>query len=135
MTKLIRRASEQMYEKVKDDIKDSLISVLFDSASRNRRHVLGVTVRYYKDKKINERVLGVITLHERQTSEALADRVRNLLNKVGKTEIDIFCSTTDNGANMLKATDIMLAAQSDSTLLTFLDETGMFSFVFLSYLI
>jgi len=118
------KAAFQVYGIIEHETKDSLISIMFDSASRNNRHVFGVNIRYMYDGKLRERVLGVLTQRNRQFGSILAAQIKDLLAKIGKSIDDVYVSCTDNGNNMVKTSDIIFEAQKDLNLMQLISDEG-----------
>lgn len=118
------KCAEQIYNIIKEETKNKLISIMFDSASRNNRHVFGVNICYRHEGKFRERVLGVLTQTGRQFGSVLAAQVIQLLEKIEKTINDIYVTCTDNGANMIKTSDILLEAQKELNLIQLISDEG-----------
>lgn len=121
----ILNAASQMYKLIADETRDTLISIMFDSASRNNRHVFGVNIRYIYEGKLRERVLGVLTQRNRQFGSILASQIRDLLAKIDKTVEDVYVSCTDNGKNMIKTSNIIIEAQKDLNLIQLISDEGI----------
>lgn len=131
----IIKASQQAYGILAEEIRDLILSVMFDSASRNGRNVFGVGIRYIKENRIKERTIGVLTQHNRQYGVVLASEVKDLLNKVEKNVDDVYSTCVDGGRNMLKASEILKEAQHQIHILSLLIDEGKYNFylLFLNY--
>ncbi|KAG5666512.1 hypothetical protein PVAND_014533 [Polypedilum vanderplanki] len=77
----------------------------------NGRHVFSASLRYAKGTEIIERTIGMLTQHDQQTGRNLKDQLTKMLEIVGLTENDIYATCTDQGANMLRAADLVIEAQ------------------------
>jgi hypothetical protein len=91
MKKYITTAAEQIYKLIEKDLKDAqaLPSLMFDSASRDGRHVFSASLRYAKGTEIVERTIGMLTQHNRQSGAALKAELIRLLARVGLTENEV----------------------------------------------
>nr|XP_029713643.1 uncharacterized protein LOC115257827 [Aedes albopictus] len=78
------------------EMKNRLLSVKVDSASRYNRHVLGINVQYVLDCKIVIRTLGMIEVKERQTAAFLKTKILEVLQSYGVNVDQIFSITVDN---------------------------------------
>ncbi|KAG5676488.1 hypothetical protein PVAND_006319 [Polypedilum vanderplanki] len=112
-TQFIVNASKQIYKAITEEIKDKFPSLGFDSASKHGRSVFSVHMRYILKGEIKERTLGIVTQHGRQFGNVLASQIVDLLSKIEKSVDDIYACCSDGGANMLKAQDCIIAAQTE----------------------
>ncbi|KAG5674184.1 hypothetical protein PVAND_004167 [Polypedilum vanderplanki] len=122
LRKYIMQAAEQIYQLIANDLKGKLPSIMFDSASRDKRHVFSASLRYLNGKEIIERTLGMVTLHEQHRSELLKNELTSLLERVGLNLNEIYSTCTDQGANMLKAADLIIEAQTSLRIAKDLEE-------------
>lgn len=124
----IHQAYQQGIEIITDEFKDTYISLMYDSASRNGRNVFGVSARFIKNGEITERTLGIITMESSQTSEALLQQITTLLTLFGKSVNDVASSCSDQGRNMIKTSNLIILAQDQIHLYNNLnDSTDDFS--------
>ena len=68
---------------------------MFDSASRLNTNVFSESIRYTKDGKLYNRILGMLTQHGRQLGSVLADQLITVIAKVGKGADDINSTCSD----------------------------------------
>lgn len=85
---------------------------MFDSATRHGRHVFSASLRYALGEVLVDRTIGVITQHQRQTGRNLNTQINQLLGKVGLTQDNLYSTCSDQGANMLRAADLIIEAQA-----------------------
>ena len=111
MKRYIQHACENIFTLIREETENVLVSLMFDSASRYGRNVFGVSCRYIKDGQIADRTLGIITQEGRQFGEILAAQLENVIGKIGKCANDIYATCTDQGKNMMKASNILQNAQ------------------------
>ena len=97
--------TEQAYnikQKIWNEIKNKLISLKLDSATCVERKFVGINIQYIKDAQIVVRNIAVRELHQSQTAEYLKENLEEILAEFNITNQDVYCTCTDNGANMIK---------------------------------
>ena len=125
----ILKAAEQIYEIIAKDIENVYPSLMFDSASRFNTNVFSASIRYTKDGKLHDRTLGMLTQHGRQLGVVLADQLITLIAKVGKGADDIYSTCSDQGKNMIKASDAIREMQNQMIVCNeFVEEAQQFVF-------
>ena len=92
---------------IKAELCNKLFCLKFDTASRFRRSVLGINAQFITDGKVVVRSLGMIELTKRHTAENLKQEVIMMLHDYGLNVEQIYTSTTDNGANMIKSVELL----------------------------
>ena len=107
----IQHACENIFLLIREETENVFMSLMFDSASRYRRNVFGVSCRFIKDEEIVDRTLGIITQEGRKFGKILAAQLEFLIGKIGKCANDIYATCTDQGKNMTKASNILQNAQ------------------------
>lgn len=78
-----------------------------DEASRRGRSVLGINVQYIIRKKVVVRTLGLVDLEVAHTAENIKNEVLKLIEAYGLSLGQIYSVTTDNGANFVKAVELL----------------------------
>lgn len=68
---------------------------------------MGVNAQFISNNEIQVRTLGMIELKKRHTAEYLKTEVENILQSYGCKLVNVFCCTTDNGANMVKCINLL----------------------------
>ncbi|KAF0715623.1 zinc finger BED domain-containing protein RICESLEEPER 1-like isoform X1 [Aphis craccivora] len=96
---------------ISDDMKYKMVSLKVDGVSRHNKSFLGVNVQYmHKDTlTLKIKTLAIFELVERHSSKYLKDTLLNVISKYGLTKYQIYSITSDNAANMLKMTDLMIS--------------------------
>lgn len=84
-----------------------MVCVKVDGTSKGRRHFLGVNVQVIENGEIKVYNLGTVEQFSKQTSSAVKVESTSLLVKFGVDEDNILTFTTDNGANMLRACQLL----------------------------
>lgn len=105
-------AAEQMYMQITKEVRGKFPSIMFDSASRNGENVFLVSLRFASGENLVDRTIGFIAQNQQQTAWQLFNQIDLLLNRVGLNFDDIYSTCTDQGANMLKAADLMMEAMA-----------------------
>lgn len=107
----INDAAFQIRNMIKKEVKNKIISLKVDSASRFNRSILGINCQYLINGVVKVRTLGMIELLKSHTAENLCTEILQIL-KLYDIEIpQIFTITTDNGANMVKAAILLVKEQ------------------------
>jgi hypothetical protein len=104
-------AAKRILELISSETKGQLLSIMSDSCSRNNRNVFSVSIRYINDGVMRERTLGLLTQHGSQTGRSLADQTQELLTKINHPVAHIYSTCTDGGANMVKASQLIIDCQ------------------------
>lgn len=105
-------AVEQMYMQITKEVRGKFPSIMFDSASRQGENVFLVSLRFANGENLVDRTIGFIAQNQQQTAWQLFNQIDQLLNRVGLTFDDIYSTCTDQGANMLRAADLMMEAMA-----------------------
>ncbi|XP_064462638.1 uncharacterized protein LOC135373352 [Ornithodoros turicata] len=98
-------------------LQDRLISLKIDCANRLDRAVLGVNVQYIEDGKLVLQTLAMRELFERHTGKYLKSEVLDVLSMYGVRAEQVYSITTDNGANMIKAVELLREEELEETAL------------------
>lgn len=88
-------------EQVKIEMRNKLISVMVDGATRNGRSIFGINVQYKIDGVLKVVTLAMRELNSAHTAEYLGNVLQDVLNEYGVSLSQIISVTTDNGSNML----------------------------------
>lgn len=108
LKKKLSETAEQTKSKIKNEIKNQFVSLKMDAASRHMRSILGINVQYVsEDFKIKIKTLAMKELTERHTSAYLKTVVLSVLNDYDISLKQVYCITSDNGRNMIKATKLL----------------------------
>lgn len=102
---------------LKQNLAKKMLSLKVDVATRMGKSILGINVQYMKDCKIIINTIGMIQLKQRHTAHFLKEEILKCLHEFDIDLTQIYSTTTDNGANMLKASKLiqqdMLDLQND----------------------
>jgi hypothetical protein len=99
--------AKALRETIKEEVKGRLVCLKLDCATRLNRSILGIGVQFFYNDQLVLRMLSMEELFERHYAITLKEHVTQVLSSYGIKVWQVFSSTSDNGANMLAATDIM----------------------------
>lgn len=100
------KASE-LREQITTELKNKIISLKVDAATRMSRSFLGINAQFMIDNKIALRTLAVQELRQSHTGLYLKNVIIDSLKLFGVSIKQIYTVTCDNGANMLKSIDLI----------------------------
>lgn len=101
----IKNVAVKIRDNIKAELKNIFVSLMLDIATRNYKSVLGISIQFVKDDKIEIRSLGIITLNKSHTAKYIAEMLMKCLDEF-EIKIDrVISLTTDNARNMLAITE------------------------------
>ena len=97
-------AANKMRESLINDLKDKLLFIKMDSATRQFRSFLGINVQYYdKNKDKSEvKMLACANIAKRHTSRQMCNLFTATMQQFGIAKKNILCLVVDNPSNMTK---------------------------------
>ena len=99
-------------EKLKILMRNSLLFIKLDLATRLETSFLGINVQFYSNGRLRNYTLKVMELSEPTLSaELLTSNLESVLTEVGIPATNLLSITTDNGGNLLKAS--LLSTQQE----------------------
>ncbi|CAK9297482.1 unnamed protein product [Gordionus sp. m RMFG-2023] len=113
----IKYAASEIRCQIMQQLKNKLISLKIDTATRFQKSVLGVNAQFIMDDKIEIRTLGMLEIVKAHTASNLKEEIDNLLKQYNICLSQIYSITVDNGANMVKTVEMIAEEQ----LITHLD--------------
>lgn len=99
---------------ISDEVRGKLISLKVDGATRHDRSVLGVNIQFIKKGKICLRTLAIEEMLEKHTAEYLKNLMLDVISRYEISPCQIYSITTDNGANMVRAVNLMIEGEFTS---------------------
>lgn len=103
----IFQRTKKIIEMIKNNVKSKLICLMIDIASRYGRSILGVSIAYWMDEKVQINTIGMHTLTVSHTGRNIRSIIKENLIKFG-IEIEQICGiTTDMGTNVTKAAALL----------------------------
>ncbi|XP_065322353.1 uncharacterized protein LOC135929616 [Gordionus sp. m RMFG-2023] len=107
----IKYAASEIRCLIMQQVKNKLISLKIDTATRFQKSVLGVNAQFIIDDKIEIRTLGMLEIVKAHTASNLKEEIENLLKKYNICLSQIYSITVDNGANMIKTVEMIAEEQ------------------------
>lgn len=96
----IKETATKIRERIKCEVKNEMVSVMVDIASKNSRSVLGISIQYILNDTHVIRTIGLVELKESHTADYIADLIYECLQSYQIDLIQVISLTTDNAANM-----------------------------------
>ena len=109
----IKKYAEELREVITKEVKGKLFCLKIDSAKRLDRNILGINVQFIKDDKIVIRNIAIKVMEERVTGVNICDIIKECLIKYNINLNQIYCLTSDNGANMLLSAKLLAEIGND----------------------
>lgn len=106
----IAKTADDITDVITGDVKDRLLSLMFDLGSKFGKSFLGISVQYMENMTIKIAHLGMIVMRERKTAAFIRERLEQILARFGVSLKQILTITTDNGANVIKSQQDILNA-------------------------
>ncbi|XP_065323547.1 uncharacterized protein LOC135930663 isoform X2 [Gordionus sp. m RMFG-2023] len=107
----IKYAASEIRCLIMHQVKNKLISLKIDTATRFQKSVLGVNAQFIIDDKIEIRTLGMLEIVKAHTASNLKEEIENLLKKYNICLSQIYSITVDNGANIIKTVEMIAEEQ------------------------
>ncbi|CAH0387123.1 unnamed protein product [Bemisia tabaci] len=105
--KVIEKADAQR-KKISGELRGKMFSLKLDICTKRGRSVLGINAQFIADDgHLYIRTLAVFDLAERHTGVYIISVLLKTLKTYSINISQIFCMTTDNGSNMVKAVKLM----------------------------
>lgn len=105
---LVKMKAAAIRTSISQDLQGKLVSMKIDGATRLDRSIMGVNVQFISNGVIEIRTLALTELHEKHTSMNLKEFIITLCEKYKISPEQLYSITTDNGANMVKAVDLLV---------------------------
>lgn len=100
--------ADQLRGSISAELKQRMFSIKFDGCSKKDRSVLGIRAQFMDEEgQLHIRTLAVVDLTERHTAEYINFIVTQTFEDYSINPIQVYCATTDNGANLVKAVQLM----------------------------
>jgi hypothetical protein len=111
----ITKTASSVRKMIMEEVKGRIVSIKLDLASRHHRSMLGINIQYYSrvSKTIIIRTLACLEILERHTEIHLKTVVLQILTDYGIDPLNVYCYTSDNGANMICLGNMLINMQQD----------------------
>lgn len=91
----------EIINRIKQEVKYMLISLMADIGSKNGRDILGISIQYARNGEVVIRSVGMIELKSSHTAEHIKGEILKCLKSIGVTPNQVVSITCDNASNML----------------------------------
>ncbi|CAG9799441.1 unnamed protein product [Chironomus riparius] len=124
--KYVTETAKALKQKIKLEVKDRMIGLKVDVATRLGRSVLGINIQFFSEieRKILVRTIGMIEMHRRHTAENINLIISSLLGEYGIDKRSVASFTCDNGANIVATAKLFQNYQNSLLLCDELEELG-----------
>lgn len=102
---MVAPSAKQCKENIIQDVRNRMISLKVDAATRIGRSFLGINIQFIKDGTIHLRTLAVRELKEKHTAIYLKSVILEVLGEFNISLNQVYTFTSDNGANMVKCVE------------------------------
>lgn len=100
----IHSIASTVREKIRDELKGRVLSLMIDGVTRNHKSLLGISVQYVANGKIKTTPIAVTELVESHTAKYLSSVIQKQLECYGIDLRAILNVTSDNASNMIATT-------------------------------
>lgn len=100
--KYLQNIGMKVRQKIQNEVKNRILTVMLDIATSNKRSIFGVSVQFIVGKRLVIRSLGLIELKQSHTGKYLAKVLFDYLQQFGIEKRQVISITTDNGKNVVK---------------------------------
>lgn len=83
------------------EVKSSLVSLMVDIGSKNRRDILGISIQYMRDDCVIIRSIGMLQITKSHTAAHVKSEIMTCLQKFGIAPNQVISITSDNASNMI----------------------------------
>lgn len=109
---LRNRSHTQKLARICDEFKNKYYSIMFDSATKYRRAILGTNIQTVQNGKILLRTIGMEQVKTSHTGRNYAEMIKNVLEKYEIDMKKMVAASVDNGSPMIKAVELLDAMAS-----------------------
>lgn len=109
----IFKKAKDLKDAISKELKYRIFSIKMDTATRMDRSILGVNVQYIVGDKIIVKTLAMKEVKMQHSGSNLAKLINDILNEYNLSLKQVYAITTDNGANMIKAGNLLALQQED----------------------
>lgn len=93
--------ASKIEEQIKDEVRGKFVSIMVDTAKKNNRSILGLSLQYSNNGNIVIRSIGMIPLRQYQTGQSLLSVITDRLQRFGVKMCQVIAITSDNATNMI----------------------------------
>lgn len=96
----IRKISEIIKKRISAELKNKMLSIMFDICTKRTFSVLGISVTFMENDEVIARSLGTVQLTERHRGPYLSTVIEDTLQQFGVKLKQIISGTADQASNM-----------------------------------
>lgn len=104
---MIHKIANEIREEIQIEFTNKYYAIMFDSATKMNRAVLGIDIRTIVSGKVVTRSIGMQRITCKHTGENIAEMIVDRLNKHGVSPKLMTGATIDNASNMVKTVKIV----------------------------
>lgn len=93
--------ASRVEQQIKAEVRGKFVSLMIDSAKKNNRSILGLSLQYSHNGGIVIRSIGMIAIHQSQTAPALLEIISNRLEHFEIKMSQVIAITADNASTMV----------------------------------
>lgn len=97
----IQYLSAEIISAIKLEVKNSLVSLMVDIGSKNRRDILGLSIQYMRDDCVIIRSIGMLQITTSHTAANVKSEIIACLQKFDIEPSQVISITSDNASNMI----------------------------------
>lgn len=99
--KHIKHQAKRVKEEISKEVKDKFVALMVDTASRNKKTFMGLSLQYILNGRAVIRCIGMTEVTEEHSSINLKNMIMHRLNDFGINLKQLLSITSDNAANMI----------------------------------
>lgn len=92
--------SAQIISQIKDEVKNKMLSVMIDIATKNNK-LIGISIQYILNGAIVVRSIGMIEMKHSHTAEYILKLLKQCLQIYDISTNNVISITSDNASNMI----------------------------------
>lgn len=104
---MIQTIADEMRHEIRNEFENKYFAVMFDTATKMHRAVLGIDIRTVNSGKIITRSIGMQRITCKHTGKNISDMIVARLEKHGMSPKRMTSATTDNAKNVVKAVKLI----------------------------
>lgn len=99
--KYIENTATKIVEQIKMEVKNKMLSVMVDIATKNNKSLIGISLQYILNGAIKVRSIGMIEMKELHTASYILQLLKACLSSYDISSKQVMSITSDNASNMI----------------------------------